>query len=270
MGGLSWLSFSADSFSPNSWKFTAVAELVRSVFRTVVILPENRAYIVKSDVRQAYIPDEKTDIVSDDIVFEEFLTDTRTFDDTSYASVLTLLADINTFADATSITVNAAWSDANVTAEDSFTNTSVVFSDGVTRTYFAGDYAAGDYGATDNFIDEAYSAVSTTAFNDSQTTTDVRSVEMIHVAADSHTNTEARTAVFGAVAGDAITVSDASGGLWTFPNWADAAVPIDSVALALTVASTDTSSTSDATSATIQNYALDPTYFSGDYATTPY
>jgi len=182
-----------------------------------------------------------------------------------------------------------AFADANSAVDNSSADLAVYLADGVTYTYFAEDYAAGDYGVTDNFIDERYAAISALApVDDTYLPTDTPAAEVLLTSADAFTPTDAQAIVMLPLSADTLSVSeayvsaqtsypsdqatmtDASGASWTFPNWADAAVPVDSVAIALTVASTDTSSTSEVVSATIQNYALDPTYFSGDYATTPY
>jgi len=141
----------------------------------------------------------------------------------------------NHTADAASATTVAApLADTSTNTDVSSAAIALTFADGTTYTYFAGDYALSDYGTTDNYIDDRYSATAT------------------------------------ASQADTTTVSDSSGAAWTFPAWADAAVPVDDIAIALTVASADTSTTSDSTSAVIQNYAIDPTYFGGDYATTAY
>lgn len=172
--------------------------------------------------------------------------------DIPVAQVSTSAEDMFTALDFAAMQVSTSASDSSSTSEVTATSTStgtgdsstigevlataiqVAFADGITQIYFSGDYAAQDYGVTDNYAADMFSAA------------------VASVATDSLTTDEATIAEF------------------LCPSWADFAVPADSVAIAIDVASQDSLSTADATSATIQSYALDHTYFSGDYATLPY
>lgn len=68
---------------------------------------------------------------------------------------------------------------------------------------------------------------------------------------------------------DAVTVTDFSLSEFVATAWADIAVPVDAIAIALTVAAQDAISVAESIGAVRQNYALDYTYFAGDYATLP-
>lgn len=127
-----------------------------------------------------------------------------------------------------------AWTDSPSFADATVAGTLSVFAEGTTRTYFASDYDLGDYNAPDNSHEDAYAATSSASTADTSTSSDAAAADL------------------------------------TYPAWADSAVPVDDLALALTVAAQDSASTDDAASAEIQNYALDPSYFLGDYATTAY
>ena len=143
--------------------------------------------------------------------------------------------DTVTTADAAAATLTyPAWADAYTPADAKTDSMLAVFAEGTTRTYFASDYDLGDYNAPDNSHEDAYVTTSAASATDTSTNSDAAAADL------------------------------------TYPAWADSAVPVDSVAIALTVAAQDSVTTGDATSAEIQNYALDPSYFLGDYATTTY
>lgn len=151
------------------------------------------------------------------------------------AVTATSATDTATTADAAAATLTyPAWADSLSIADATVVSTLSVFAEGTTRTYFASDYDLGDYNAPDNSHEDAYAATSSASTADTSTSSDAAAAEL------------------------------------SYPAWADSAVPVDSVAIALTVAAQDSATTGDAASAEIQNYALDPSYFLGDYATTTY
>ena len=151
------------------------------------------------------------------------------------AVTATSATDTATTADAAAATLTyPAWTDSPSFADATVVSTLSVFAEGTTRTYFASDYDLGDYNAPDNSHEDAYAATSSASTADTSTSSDAAAADL------------------------------------TYPAWADSAVPVDSVAIALTVAAQDSATTGDAASAEIQNYALDPSYFLGDYATTTY
>jgi len=216
--------------------------------------------------------------------------------------------DVYAVGDALSAVVNAPVADTSVTVDmTSSTQTSlrgdsasasdlvtaylqVPLSDGAAKTYFAGDYAVEDYNTAENshedawtsttiatMVSDTFSVVESTPVSntssspaDNFTVVEVRACDITSTRADTSVTSDSIGASVQAPISDTRSSTDVAQALWIPPTWADEAIPIDSIAIAITAAAADTATHADATSAVIQNYALDYTYFSEDYATTPY
>lgn len=198
--------------------------------------------------------------------------DTQTQTDTKVAATQSTLAEGVLCTEATVSNVIAApVTDTSTPTDNSTAAVVALVADGVIRPYFSGDYALADYCVTDNFVDDRYTATLSAVRADAAVFSDSA------VAAAQATFAEGTARTYFAssyAAGDynapenSFEDSFLSG--MTSPAWADSAVPVDSIAIALTAAAQDSSSTAEGLSTTIQGYSLSNDYFSGDYATLPY
>lgn len=191
--------------------------------------------------------------------------------DATTVDITAVVVDTRTTTDVVVSNQTSVRSDTSTTSDITVTHIQLSFVEGVTRTYFAGDYAAEDYNAAENSHQDAFDIALSVPVSDSYSSAPSTPTASLVVAAlDTVTISETRASDQTSARADALATSDTLYSLWVLPAWADAAVPIDSIAITLSVTAQDSSTCTDSTSAVIQNYAIDPTYFAGDYATTVY
>lgn len=162
----------------------------------------------------------------------QFLNDDSSSIDAFLAALTIVLADATTTTDTLLPFQWESLRNDNLTTQEAWTaNSALVFADGAPADYFAGDYSlSGDYNATDNFSSDAYAAALASDWADNSVAVDAIAAALASVLQDSLSTSEAWI------------VSSSSNALDAFV-------------------------TSESISGWVQGYSVDPSYFSGDYAT---